>query len=351
MKSKYLTKAIRCPDGTRKYIRAHTPDELERKVRDAQVQLGLGININDKTTLADFSQVWLNTYRKPALKDQSFAVLSGNVSNHITPVIGHKLVRDIKSADCAIVLNNISDLSRSTQSAVISAMRSIFDCAVENNLVSRNPVSKNLRPVAEVSATREPLTRSQMDKLLHVALSHKDQYMGLFILLCGWCGLREGEVLGLNWDSVSLDEGIIHVKEQYLRGVGVSSNLKTVSSNRKVPIPPPVESFLRSFSGVRTGYIFDVSLSRLDSVYYKKMQRLSTTRNALLDFTIHPHILRHTYATRCIESGIDPKTVQYLMGHSTAKVTMNIYTHYQEEERRRKTAALISEAFPLNSYC
>lgn len=355
-KIKYLTKTIRCPDGTRKYVRGKTAEELERKVREAQVQLGLGININDDTTVAEFAQTWLIVYKKPAMKPQSFSVLSGNVSRHIIPAIGAKLIRDVRSADCMMVIGNLSGSSRSLQSAVLNAMRALFECAVDNHIIARNPVSKSLQPVAHVAEEREPLTHEQMDALCRKAISHTDKLLGAFILLCGWAGLREGEALGLNWSSIDFDRGTIHVKEQYI-GTGVTSSLKTETSNRRVPMPPVLLSFLSGLPEPHTGYLFNVRSRSLKSGYFQKMQRMSSVdkdglqrvtnavRSASLDFYVHPHLLRHTYATRCIEGGLDPKTVQYLLGHSTSKVTMDIYAHYQEEERHAETAHKVRSVF------
>ena len=74
-KPRYLTKALRCPDGSRKYIRGKTQEELDRKVREAQAQLGMGININDNTLVGEFAQIWVDVYKRPNVKPQSLDVV------------------------------------------------------------------------------------------------------------------------------------------------------------------------------------------------------------------------------------------------------------------------------------
>ena len=101
---RYFTKALRCPDGSRKYIRGKTKEELERKVMQAQAELGMGININDNTTVVQFAQMWVDVYKRPNVKPQTVSSILNRLNSHILPVIGGKRMRDVKPADCAMVL-------------------------------------------------------------------------------------------------------------------------------------------------------------------------------------------------------------------------------------------------------
>lgn len=361
-KPKYITKALRCPDGTRKYIRGKTQAELDKKVRAAQVELGMGININDNTTVAELAQIWIDVYKRPNIKPQSLGVALSNLNCHILPVIGAMRVRDVKPADCARIMAKASHLSKATQGGILTVLRSLFYCAMENDLIARNPVAKSLKPNGAPAHERVPLTHEQVDTLCRLAMTHRNRSLYTFVMLCTFAGLRRSEALGLNWKNVDTDKGVIYVREQYRAYKGKSGTtptLKTPSSRRDIPIPPVLLAHLSALKGSKTeGYIFDVTKSGLSENYYRALKIIgglnadgkpfdkSRKRKESVGAYIHPHLLRHTYATRCFEAGLDVKEVQYLMGHSSLQMTMDIYVHYMNLERQDDTARKLAQAFP-----
>ena len=358
---RYFTKALRCPDGSRKYIRGKTKEELERKVMQAQAELGMGININDNTTVVQFAQMWVDVYKRPKLKPQSLAVVLNSLNTHVLPLIGVKRVRDVRPADCARVLAGMTKSAVSTQSIVRSTMKEMFECAVDNGIIASNPVRKSVVASGAPPRPRVPLTPEQMDELCAEIQRRGLSDLYTFVLLCGYAGLREGEALGLNLDNVDIDTGLIHVREQFVvlgDKCWVTPELKTQSAYRDVPMPPALLAHMIRLKKEReTGYVFDVTdrvvggrfsrrLSCMCKVDSRGNPRVANSRTAVLDFYVHPHLLRHTYATQCIRAGLGVKAVQYLMGHSNPKMTLGIYTHYQEELNRKETSAKLDEAFP-----
>lgn len=358
-KPKYLTKALRCPDGTRKYIRGKTQAELDKKVREAQAQLGMGININDNTTVAELAQTWVDVYKRPNVKPQTLRNTLIHLNNHILPCIGGMKVRDVKPADCARVMACSTNLSRNVQGSVLSTMRALFCCAIENSIIAKTPVTYSIKARGTPSEARVPLTVDQTSALCRAALTHPNKYLYTFIALCCYAGLRRGEALGLNFKNVDLRAGVIHVREQYVSYGGkgyVTTELKTPNSNRDVPIPPVLLAHLSQLKGNRTdGYIFDVDSRSLSNTIASAMRGLCAVdengapvkrrRKGSLPFYAHPHLLRHTYATRCFEAGMDIKEVQYLLGHSKPSMTMEIYVHYMAHARQEDTARKIERAF------
>lgn len=360
---RYYTKALRCPDGTRKYIRGKTKEELERKVMQAQAELGMGININDATTVVEFAQMWIDVYKKPSVREGSLCTTKGHLNTHILPVIGMMRVRDVKPMDCALVMRRCSHLKKSSASAVRGVMKAMFECAVENNLIVRNPVLRSVVAMGDPPRARVPLTPAQLDQLFDVLRSRpraKPWHL-TFAMLCAYAGLREGEALGLNWDCIDLGAGVLHVRRQYKaahpRGY-VTTELKTESSRRTVPIPPPLLIHLSTLPHSRgDGFLFDVDrpslsdtaasgMSRLSAVDAKGNPRPGAKTPYYLDFYVHPHLLRHTYATQCFAQGMDLKEVQYLLGHSTPNMTLHTYTHYVQQARLEQTAEKLERVFP-----
>lgn len=366
-KTKYLTKALRCPDGTRKYIRGKTQAELDRKVREAQALLGMGININDNTTVAEYAQTWIDVYKRPHVKPQTLELILNVLNTHILPYIGAMRVRDVRTADCARIMAKAGDrgLAKSTQNHVRSRMKEMFACAVEDRVIPENPVTKSVKVNGYESQPREPLTSAQMDTLMKGALELGDRSLLTFILLCGYAGLRAAEALGLNLKNVDLDRGTVKVVEQYRTyhlSAGTTTDLKTSASRREIPMAPMLMAHMTELKRERNeGYIFDITDRSLDKKYSQMLSGLSDVKpngeqkqrwqrhQAPVGTYVHPHLLRHTFCTRCFEAGMDIKEVQYLMGHTTPTLTVKTYAHYQAGARREETSQKLSRAFPATA--
>lgn len=369
-KPRYFTKALRCPDGSRKYIRGKTKAELEEKVRVAMTELGYGVNINDNTRVVEFAQMWVDTYKRRKMKPQSVAVVLSMLNNHILPVIGAMRVRDVKPADCVLVLTSSGDLAVATSKLIRSIMQEMFTCAVENNLILRSPVTRAVAPVGRPARPRVPLTVEQLDRLVRAAENSRTKSrLCTFVLLCAYAGLREGEALGLNMSNVDTKAGVIHVREQYVAAnvkagakSRVTSSLKTDAARRTVPMPPILLSHMVDLerAGV-TGYLFSVEQSNLAGSMGRRLRNLclvgpdgaprdDAPSTATLDFYVHPHLLRHTYASYCVASGMDVKEVQYLLGHTEVGMTLDVYSHYHSETRIAATAQKLDVVFPGTEY-
>lgn len=360
-KPKYLTKALPCPDGTRKYIRAKTKAELDRKVAIARAELGLGINLNDNTTVVEFAQMWVDVYKRPNIKPQTVKNILNHLNTHILPVIGAMKMRAVKPADCARVMSSMSGMAQSTVKYVRSTMKEMFECGVENHIIAGNPVRKSVVARGRDPRRREPLTPEQLGLLCSELLGRKWADLYTFVLLCAYAGLREGEALGLHLDNVDTDAGVLYVREQYISLNGQSKvypELKSKAAYRTIPMPPVLLAHMIALKReLGTGRIFDVEDPSLNQKFIGRLRRMCRVapdgsprscrkKSAVLDFYVHPHLLRHTYATICIQNGMDVKEVQYLLGHSSPSMTLCIYSHYQAEQRRQDTAKKLVEAFP-----
>ena len=360
-KTKYLTKALRCPDGTRKYIRGKTQKELDEKVRQAQMELGMGINIADSTTFSELAQTWLDLCKRPKLRDRTISLILMNMNNHVIPYIGHLRVRDIRPAHIANVMSHVSSLSKGTQGLILSRMKEVFQFAIDNRILAISPVTSQIKPGGSAPAEREPLSDEQIAELLDVAKNSGDD-LYTFVLLCLFAGLRRGEAFGLCWDCVDLSKKTITVRRQAVYQKGrfvISDDLKTGSSNRIIPVPSFLVDYLRSIkrnSGAVT-VVGAVSAREINGLTerFARMCRVNqkgaekTRGKGPLDFYVHPHLLRHTYASKLMESGADLKEVQYLLGHATPAMTLKVYTHYHQKSRQQDTARKVEDAFHLGS--
>lgn len=357
-KTKYLTKALRCPDGSRKYIRGKSKEELEAKVQAARMQLGMGVNLNDNTTFVEYAQTWVNVYKRPNLKSRSLETLLSTINHHIIPHLGAMRMRDIKPVHAAAVMAAAKDLSHGYQMSILNIMRAVFRSAEENHVIARSPVVSTVRAGGREAKEREPLTPEQCSELLRAAKNHSDDLYA-FVLLGLYTGMRRGEILGLCWDCVDFDSNKIQVRRQLViranRKIELTETLKTKGSYRVVPMPFVLGEYLRiRKERIGGANVFRISgrspveriWHNLDHLCKYNASGRVTSRTAPLDFHCNPHLLRHTYATRLFEGGLDIKEVQYLLGHSTPAMTLRVYTHYDRKSRQQSTAEKVEAALP-----
>ena len=106
--SKLYTKTITTPTGKRKYIRAATKEELERKYQQAKLEIGAGVDITDATTFGEFAQLWFNTYKRPNLRENSKENLLYILNHYIMPQLAAMRLRDIKPVHIRSVMSSLT---------------------------------------------------------------------------------------------------------------------------------------------------------------------------------------------------------------------------------------------------
>lgn len=323
-KYNYFTKALQMPDGTRKYIRAKTREELNEKILQAQILVKSGVDICNEETLGHFAQMWFDIYKKPYLREKSLDTIKYVLNHQILPVLGNYRLRDISPMQIQALMAGLSGKSNSLQSKVLIHLRSIFTVAIENGLVAKSPVSSTL--------------------LLNRV---KDIRARTFLLIALHTGMRRGEIIGLLWKDIDFEEKVIHVCHNAIikeKVTTISGDLKTKAGRRDIPLSEELERWLlEQKSRTCSEYVFTMKdLRPMTQSSYKSMWR--HIEKELPDNHISAHILRHTYITRMFEAGLDIKEIQYLAGHSTVDMTLRLYTHYDQQSRKSKTAEKVRDA-------
>ena len=273
-------------------------------------------------------------------------------------------IADVTLDDIQVALVPVSKKSESVYKSVVVLYKSIFRAAKENRIIDTNPtIHLTAKGGGIPQQDKMALTDEQAERLL-AAIKGLPPYV--FVMLGLYAGLRREEILALQWDSVYLDTDAPYLTVR--RAWHTESNrpiilteLKTKAAERNIPLPDRLADCLReakassaseyvvanrdgdplSYTQFKRLWQYIVTRTVKERCYYRyedgvRVKHIVTPKLGekaahngkvvySLDFEVTPHQLRHTYITNLIHASVDPKTVQYLAGHESSKITMDIY--------------------------
>lgn len=268
---------------------------------------------------------------------------------NIRPVIGYKLLFDVEPIDCQRIFTEMGEQNykNSTIYQTRIALYNMLEFALDNEIIRRNPCKKSLRSnVGLEPEKKEALTIEEQRKFLAevVGRSYENQFR--FILQTG---LRAGELVGLTWSAIDFEKKTIKVfrtvEYRAKSGTWQIGPPKSKSGLREIPLTEEAIRLLR-VQKEKNSKLKVIALEWKDTVFLCKKGtpvKNSTYDSALFKIcnaagirVISMHILRHTFATRCIEAGMRPKTLQMILGHSSLQITMDLYVHVTGEEKQNE---------------
>lgn len=273
-----------------------------------------------------YIQNWLNSI-KFLVKTSTYVHYLGIVKNHIQPLLGELELCEINTEKIEFFINQKFEeaFSNKTIRDMIVVLKQILSYANLSIKVKMPKLKKN-----EIKI----LSKSDQ-KRLEKEILKRDTTIGYGILLSLYTGLRIGEVCALKWNDINLTKRIIKVKHTMLRVMDIENfsktkiileEPKTENSKREIPINKFLyEILLKIKPKDGNAYFLTGTTSYIEPrTYYNKFQKLLEETN-IKKYGFHT--LRHTFATRCIEVGMDPKTLSEILGHSDVKVTLSLYVH------------------------
>ena len=284
---------------------------------------------------------WLENYEKERVKPRTYSRYQGILVTHIIPALGDIEISELSRRRIQEFLTqkkkdgnvkNGESLSATSTNLMLTVLNMAFEYAFDMELVEENPCVR-LKRVPEDSKKVEAFTKDEQRKLEAQIDSEEDRRL-FGIRLCLYSGLRIGELLGLEWSDVDLERGIITIDKTVYREKDDTGSWqfcvdkpKTKSSERSIPLPSYIMEQIREYQkGALSPYIIEnkkgerMSIRSYQYIFEKLTERAGVRR---LNF----HVLRHTFATRAIECGMDIKTLSEIMGHKNASVTLNRYAH------------------------
>lgn len=320
-------KKITLSNGKAKIVYGRTLAELNANADSIRAEDNAGILVGDNTTVGQWAKIWLEKY-KSGLRPNTITMYRVAYNVHILPFLGSMRLRDVRPVHCREVMQAVKKGSYSQQKKVLNTMMQIFDTAQQNGLIVKNP-AVGLKTAPKTTKKVNKLISSEQIKLLiQTAIDTGDKRLLAFIGLCLYCGLRREEALGLQWSDIS------HGKLTVNRAVAFIGNqpdpsfeLKSQAAHRTIPIPSSLQRILDNTPKIS---FFVVSSSKGDFMTNTSFRRMWDKLH--LPYHLTPHMLRHTYATNLYYAGVDLRTAQYLLGHSSIQVTAGIYTHLQAQD-------------------
>ena len=290
---------------------------------------------------------WLYHYIQPTSKRRTYERYGEIVNQHIIPALGEtelnaltpfamqRFVTDLLNGGN---LKTGAGLSSNSVNAIITVMQSSLRTAYTLGYADSYTADKIQRP-RSVEKKVECFSLTEQKKIEQYILNqNKPNLFGVF--LCLYTGLRIGELLALEWSDVDLKKGELRVNKTCYDGKGLEGGFlritdvpKTPCSVRTVPLPRRLIPLLRE-AKKKSRSIYVVSNGE-KSIAVRSYQRTFTLLQQRLEIPRRGfHALRHTFATRALECGMDVKTLSEILGHKSPTVTLNRYVHSLPDHKR-----------------
>lgn len=320
--------------------------ECKKWLADAQFNDEHGNVLQSENPTVDaWFDYWIENIKGQTIRDNTKRNYVERYKRNIKPILGNLLIKDVKPLHCQNVLLKMSETySNSMIEYCRVAMGSMFGSALENELIEKNPVTKNVKCKSGKPPKETRVLTIEEQKLFLETVKNASNYNQWALIL--QTGLRTGEMIGLRWSDVDFENNILHVRRtmEYRHEFGEwrIGEPKTKSGIRDIPLTQEAVKILKNQQN-KIKKMKIISVDFPEQVFLCKDG--TPTKNTAYDTKLYyycdkigmnhfsMHTLRHTFATRCIENGMRPKTLQIILGHSNIGITMNLYVHVTDNEK------------------
>lgn len=346
--------------GKRQTLYASTVTEIVRKLRNEQYHDEKQMNIVDTSmTLDEWFDIWIDTCKKHC---RDTTKRTYNIQyNRLRQSLGW---RKLSKLNLVILQDALNELATDNMRCDCKALLvDMLNRAVEADLLVKN-VAVGIKTIIDNEEKEEKRILNDEEIKILLETSKDSQLYPVFVVALG-TGMRIGEILGLTWDNINFENGMIDVQKTlcYLPNNGIAlyefHTPKTKAGKRQIPITKEVKKVLLDqkawkdkiavrhnpragmenlvFCSKTNNPINEANIRGAIRYLVMKINR----ENPNLNFeSLTPHNLRHTFATKAIAKGIRPKTLQKLLGHSSLQMTMDLYCHVENHTLKEEMALM-----------
>lgn len=351
---------------------ASTQEEAVRLLHELSYLRDTSPKNFESISLGEWLDLCLEVYMKNSLKQSTYLSYESYIRVHLKPALGNVQLRDLSPRLLQEYYNYKAETERLSPKTIINInlfLHKALSYAVTEGYIVSNPaasinLSRGNKPQIEI------LTRDEQAKLIRASYQHR---YGVFIRLVLFTGLRLGELLGLRWEDLDIQSNLLHicrtlnrlnkVKKPTIPGENrteiVIQPPKSQNSIRSVPLLPAVMQDLLNWRNVQrsdqaiageqyqdSGMIVTNPFGGfIEPRTFKDQYNQILTLAGLRHFTFHA--LRHTFASRAMEQGMEAKTLSVLLGHASVSFTMDTYAHVLTDYKR-ESMALMEDLYSMD---
>lgn len=298
--------------------------------------------MNTHKTISEIVHLWKSD-KMQYVKKSSFSAYTLLTENHVLPVFRDKHHLEEAEVQAFVFQKLEQGLSQKTIKDILIVLKMVLKFGSKNKWIEYQPFDIQF-PTEREKHSVEVLSRTHQKKIMQYIQEHFTfRNLGVYICLCS--GMRIGEVCALTWEDMDTDIGIIKVRRTIQRIYTIEEGTrktelildtpKTKNSIREIPMSKDLLRMLKPIKKIVNNSFYVLTNDakptepRTYRTYYKNLMR----ELGIPELKFHG--LRHSFATRCIESKCDYKTVSVLLGHSNISTTLNLYVHPNLEQKKK----------------
>lgn len=348
-------------EGVRTSVGAPTVDELWIKHDERAAEIKAGVyKANKAITVSEYFHEWLER-RRPHIRGGTAYHYEDTFTRHIAPFIGNVSMKKVERRQVLAIqekANKNAGITAANKSIIL--LKSLFKAAIQDEILIRS-VAAGVKPVKDKTKrpARETIHRELTDEELKIFFKYAgvSHYAPVFRFML-YTGMRIGECGGLEWKDIDWKRGVIHVRRTMAMNANgrleLGTTTKTMAGIRDIGMNTNIRAILSSqwelYTGTH-GKMISLTAPVFPTPGGDRITSIKAT-SALLNILKHAnehgepvarfgtHAFRDTFASRAIRAGMPPNTLKEILGHSSLSMTMDLYAHVSEDDKKKAMQAL-----------